>query len=166
MTYALSNKQISALLAASRLDLDAAGGAEAVSEITGYRAQSLDRMARPKEVQDPSRQQSMSLLILAEIILFSEGRSNNGVKRLADLAGMIAIPKPDGCQVGRGHAAVCAVTDEFAGLVKALSEALADDGKVSAEEIIEKDLCGKLQALARVCMTLEARYTARVEEGE
>ena len=32
----------------------------------------------------------------------------------------------------------------------ALFEALADDGEVSAQEIVDQDLCGKLQALARV----------------
>jgi hypothetical protein len=55
------------------------------------------------------------------------------------------------------------VTQEFADLVKALTAALADDGQISAEEILDQDLRGKLQALACVCTTLDKRFEARVE---
>ncbi|MCV6548578.1 MAG: hypothetical protein OIF56_15070 [Cohaesibacter sp.] len=162
----LSQRKVAELLAAGRLDLDVAGGAYALAEVTGYDRKTLDRCVRVKGVGEDGRQQSLNVLMMAGIILFSDGQATRTLEQLCLLAGRVAVPAPDECRVGHGHGAMCAVTQEFSDLVKALSQALKDDGQISAGEIINQDLRGKLQALVRICMTLDKRFEARVEGWE
>ncbi|WP_319528964.1 hypothetical protein [uncultured Cohaesibacter sp.] len=149
------------LLAASKLDVKTVGS-DALAEVTGYRKQSIDRCLRRPSSKDEGRQQSLSLFMLADLIAFSEGGALRTLRLLNELAGLQVLPRSDLTDLPHGAGAVAGVSLDFSHLLGGMSEAMLDDGQITADEILELDLIERAEKLHLDALALKERFKRRV----
>ena len=154
----------SELLAASRQDVKTVGSG-ALAALSGYSSKSIDRMVRRRSSEADGRQQSLSLFLLADLLVFSDRGAFRVLQLLNELAGLIAVPMADGKAMPCGAASVACVSGDFAALLEGMSAALKDDNHISAEEIVALDLIEKAGELERAGAALRVRYRERVADA-
>jgi hypothetical protein len=147
------------LKAATRKLVRTCGGTESAASITRVDGPRLSRSGNPQEI----------MFCAIDVIADLERDAGDAAvtRELARLAGLAAVPLPPALPLagGVGVGQLGALGKETGEVISKLSQSLADDGAVSADESRRFNLRGEIADAIRLLVTLD-QALARIEGGD